>query len=225
MDAFTLHDPRRENTRKGDPIPLMTSEKIRVAGIVLAAGSSSRMGTPKQLLPFRGKTILDQVILTAKLSDLDPIVVVLGHGAAAIRKKVDLTDICVVENSDHAAGQSSSLKKGVAAVGHQCDGAMFLLGDQPLVAHETINTLIRAFRAALPPIVIPFCNGKRGNPVIIHHQLFSLVDTLTGDTGARALFDRYRESILVVNTDDTGILFDVDTVVDFRKLQRLAVKP
>ncbi|GAB6143593.1 molybdenum cofactor cytidylyltransferase [Desulfocicer niacini] len=202
----------------------MQAKIIKVAGIVLAAGSSSRMGRPKQLLPFRGRTLLDQVISHALKSDLDPIVVVLGHGADTIRKQVALAGVCVVENEDYAVGQSSSLKKGLTSVEHRCDGAMFLLGDQPLVDHGVINTLIRAFQAALPPIVIPFCNGKRGNPVIIHHHIFPLIYSLSGDAGARKLFARYQEGLLAVETGNDGILFDVDTLDDFQKLQSLAVK-
>ena len=198
----------------------MKPEMSRVAGIVLAAGSSSRMGRPKQLLPFRGRTLLDQVIDHALKSALDPIVVVLGHGADSIRTQVDLTSICVVENKDYITGQSSSLKRGLDSVAHCCEGAMFLLGDQPLVDHVVINNLIRAFQGALPSITIPLCNGKRGNPVIIHHHLFPLIKSLTGDAGARRLFDRYQESLLTVETGNDGILFDVDTIADYQKLQR-----
>ena len=203
---------------------LMKAEKIRVAGIILAAGCSSRMGSPKQLLPFKGTTILDQVVSHALDSDLDSVVVVLGNAAETIQKRVDLTCVGVVENLDHAEGQSSSLKKGLAAVADGCEGAMFLLGDQPLVGHETINLLIQTFLGALPPIVAPFYRGKRGNPVIIHQDLFPMIDTLTGDTGARKLFDLYREAILAVDTRDSGILFDVDTQEDFQKLQDLKGK-
>ena len=202
----------------------MKSERIRVAGVILAAGRSSRMGSPKQLLPCKGRTILDQVVSHALDSDLDSVVVVLGHVAETIRKRVDLTFVSVVENRDHAQGQSSSLKKGLAAVADGCDGAMFLLGDQPLVGHETINLLIQAFLGALPPIVVPLYKGKRGNPVIIHKDLFPMIETLTGDTGARKLFDLYRQSIMAVYTQERGILFDVDTLEDFQKLQDLTGK-
>jgi len=224
MDAFFLHADGLKKNPDENPIPIIKSEKIRVAGIILAAGCSSRMGRAKQLLPFKGKTLLDQVIFNARASALDSVLVVLGHGATAIRKQVDLTLVDVVENSDYALGQSSSLKKGLAAVMDRCEGAMFLLGDQPLVGSETIDTLIQTFRRALPPILIPFCKGKRGNPVVIHQTLFPLLDTLTGDTGARGLFDRYNESIMVVDIEDTGILFDVDTLDDFQKLQNLTNK-
>ena len=224
MDAFSLHAGDSDNFPGKDHIPILKPEEIKVAGIVLAAGRSSRMGRPKQLLPFKGKTLLDQVIFNAVDSDLDPVLVVLGHAAPAIRKRVDLAFVEVVENKDYALGQSSSLKKGLAAVTGRCEGAMFLLGDQPLVGSETINKLIQKFRGTLPPMVIPFYKGKRGNPVIIHQNLFPLLDTLTGDTGARGLFDRYMEHIIAVNIEDTGILFDVDTLDDFRKLQNQTVK-
>ncbi len=222
MDAFSLEACGPGNSLNEDSLSVIKEERSRVAGIILAAGSSSRMGRPKQLLAFQGKTILDNVVFNALHSELAQVIVVLGHGAPTIQKQVDFTSVHVVVNKDYAVGQSSSLKKGVVAVADCCEGAMFLLGDQPLVSHETINKLIHAFRSALSPIVIPFCKGKRGNPVIIHRDLFPQIDTLTGDAGARLLFDRYKESIMAVEIEDTGILFDVDTWKDFKELQRLA---
>lgn len=199
----------------------MKSVKTRVAGIVLAAGCSSRMGRSKQLLFFQGKPLLAHVVSNALASDLDPVVVVLGHGASTIQKNVDLALARVVVNSDYASGQSSSLKKGLACVADCCDGAMFLLGDQPLVGHETINLLIQAFQNTLPPIVIPFYKGRRGNPVIIHGDLFSRINALVGDAGARVLFNRYADTLVAVEIEDAGVIFDVDTWDDFQRLKQL----
>ena len=221
MDAFSLEACGPDNSSNEKSVSAMKQKKPQVAGIILAAGSSSRMGRPKQLLAFQGKTILDQVVFNALQSELTQVIVVLGHAAPTIQKQVDFSAVHVVVNNDYAVGQSSSLKKGVAAVADCCEGAMFLLGDQPLVGHETINELIHVFRSALSPIVIPFCKGKRGNPVIIHRDLFPQIDSLTGDVGARLLFDRYKESIMAVEVEDTGILFDVDTWKDFKELQLL----
>lgn len=199
----------------------MKSVKSRVAGVVLAAGCSSRMGRSKQLLSFQSKPLLAHVVFNALKSDLDPVAVVLGHDAATIQKRVDLALTRVVVNTDYASGQSSSLKKGLASVADCCEGAMFLLGDQPLVGHETINLLIQAFRNTLSPIVIPFYKGRRGNPVIIHGDLFSQMSTLGGDAGARVLFNRYADTLMAVEVEDAGVIFDVDTWEDFQRLKQV----
>ncbi|MCK5098765.1 MAG: nucleotidyltransferase family protein, partial [Desulfobacteraceae bacterium] len=140
----------------------MTTLNKKVAGVILAAGSASRMGSIKQLLPFRGKAILDHVIANAHKSALHEIILVLGYCSDKIKRELDLAGIKFVINKEYQKGQSGSLKKGLENVSINCDGAMFLLGDQPLVTDTIINKLIYAFETSDLPVVIPYCNGKRG---------------------------------------------------------------
>ena len=194
----------------------------KVTGIILAAGSASRMGSLKQLLPFRGKTILDNVIANAHKSKLNETILVLGYCADKIKQNLDLPDgspgIRIVINKEYKKGQSSSLKKGLENISVNCDGAMFLLGDQPLVTDIIINKLILAFETSIAPIVIPYCNGKRGNPVIIAKSLFFRLKSLSSDTGARVFFKEFEHEILKVPVNDNAILEDIDTKGDYEKL-------
>ena len=190
----------------------------KIAGVILAAGSASRMGKTKQLLPFGENTLLGQVVQTAGDSMLHEIIVVLGHNADKIEESIDLSDAQVVRNTEYPKGQSTSLIKGLENVSSICDAAIFLLGDQPLITAAIINKLIDAFETSTAPIVIPYCNGKRGNPVIIARALFHRLKSLSGDTGPRVLFDEFKKSVLKVSVPDEAILTDVDTKDDYEKL-------
>lgn len=198
----------------------MSVSSKKISGIILAAGSASRMGKTKQLLPFGKNTLLGQVIQNAGKSALHEIIVVLGHCAEKIEQAIDLSGTKVVRNAAYSKGQSTSLIKGLENVSPICDAAIFLLGDQPLVTAAIINRLIHAFETSTAPIIIPYCNGKRGNPVIIARPLFHRLKSLSADTGARALFDEFKKSILKVSIPDKAILVDVDTIDDYEKLKK-----
>ncbi len=190
----------------------------KIAGVILAAGSASRMGKTKQLLPFEKNTLLGQVIQNAGESTLHEIIVVLGYSADKIEKAIDLSGTKIVRNTAYSKGQSTSLIKGLENISSICDAAIFLLGDQPLVSAAIINRLIDAFETSIAPIIIPYCNGKRGNPVIIARSLFYRLKSLSGDTGPRVLFDEFKESILKVSIPNEAILVDVDTKNDYKNL-------
>ncbi|MBT3176812.1 MAG: molybdenum cofactor cytidylyltransferase [Desulfobacula sp.] len=196
----------------------MNFSSKKIAGVILAAGSASRMGKTKQLLPFGKTTLLGQVILNARESALDEIIVVLGHNAHKITQTLDLRHIKIIRNKEYSKGQSTSLIKGLENVSAQCDAAMFLLGDQPLVNAAIINHLIIDFERARKSIIIPYFNDKRGNPVIIARPLFHRLESLSADTGARVIFDEFKKSILKVQIPDKAILVDVDTMDDYEKL-------
>jgi molybdenum cofactor cytidylyltransferase len=200
----------------------MKALKKKVAGVILAAGSSSRMGKTKQLLPFKGKTILDHVLGNAQKSALHELILVLGHCADEIIQSLDLPayfpDIKIVINKEYQKGQSESLKKGLEKVSGNYDGAMFILGDQPLVTDVIINKLLYAFESSDSSFVVPYCNEKRGNPVIIAKSLFHRLQSLTQDTGARVLFKEFEHEILKVSITDKAILEDMDTKEDYEKL-------
>lgn len=196
----------------------MSSPDKKIAGIILAAGSASRMGKTKQLLPFGESTLLGRVIQNARNSRLHEIIVVLGHDADKISRTIDLAGTRVIRNTAYAKGQSTSLIKGVEAVSSSCDAAMFLLADQPLVTAAIINRLADAFETGNAPIAIPYCNGKRGNPVIIARPLFHRLASLSADTGARVLFEEFKDTILKVSIPDDAILVDVDTLADYQTL-------
>ena len=142
------------------------SKPGKTAGIILAAGMGTRMGTQgsiKQLLPLGGRPILEHVIQNGLDADLTPLILVLGHGATKILDSLLESRARVVINCRYKSGMSASIRAGLAAVGPRCDGAMFLLGDQPLVDSAVLKKLIKA--ATDHTIVIPTFEGKKGNPV------------------------------------------------------------
>lgn len=195
----------------------MALEK-KISGILLAAGTASRLGKTKQLLPFRGSTLLGRAMGNAAASDLDELIVVLGHDADRIMKSLDFSGIGIVINKEYSKGQSTSLIKGLEAVSPFCAGALFLLADQPLVTPDIINCLIKAFQVSEAPLVIPFYQGRRGNPVLVARSLFPRLLSLSSDTGARVVFDEYKDSILRVDVETDAVLVDVDTVQDYETL-------
>lgn len=194
------------------------SHPHRVAAIILAAGEGSRMGTTKQLLPFRGKTILECVVDNALASSLHQVVVVLGHQADLLMPLLKNRAVHVVINNDYRRGQSSSLKAGLRALTEQTGAALFMLGDQPLVTPETINRILEAYRHSPAPVVLPVFDGKRGNPVLFSRETFQKMQLLGDDCGARPLFEEYAGRIVTVPVEDGSIHFDVDTEADYRRL-------
>lgn len=192
-----------------------------VVGVILAAGEGSRMGAVKQMLRFRGRTILECVIDNAIASTLQKVVVVIGHRVDLIEPMLTGKDVTIVINGEYKTGQSSSIKAGLRALPEQTGAVLFMLGDQPLVTPETINLIVNAFQDSHSHIVLPACNGKRGNPALFSRETFTRMETLSGDCGARPLFQEYAGHILQVPVGDRSIHFDVDTEEDYRRLLEL----
>ncbi|TWJ13190.1 molybdenum cofactor cytidylyltransferase [Geobacter argillaceus] len=190
----------------------------RVAGIVLAAGKATRMGRTKQLLPFRGKSVLEWVVDHALASGLHRVVVVLGHDAELLEPLLRERDVTVVVNPQYGEGQSSSLKAGLGALTNETEAALFLLGDQPLVTPEIIDRILSAYAASPSPIVMPVCEGRRGNPVLFARETFPAMRNLSGDCGARGIFEQYAGRILAVPVESQAILADIDTEEDYQRL-------
>jgi len=190
----------------------------KVAGIVLAAGKSSRMGQTKQLLPYRGRTILECVVDSALASSLHRVIVVIGHQAELIEPMLQGRGVTVIVNPLYTTGQSSSLQAGLRALTYESDAALFLLGDQPLVTPQTIDRVIAAYQESRSPIVVPVSAGRRGNPALFSRETFPSIQRLSGDCGARPLFEEYAERLLALPVPTSDILFDVDTDEDYRRL-------
>lgn len=183
-----------------------------VSAVVLAAGMGTRMGSVKQLLPLRGKPLLEHVLDTLRVSEVREIVLVLGFAADEIQHRIPLPSEKIVINDAYREGMASSLRAGISAIAANSAAALIVLADQPFVRASTINQIIAAPRT----IVVPTYNGMRGNPVLIGRALFPEVLRLSGDVGCRALFSAHAEEIVSVPVDDSGILADFDTKEDWR---------
>src|SRR5215211_4995806 len=142
----------------------------RVTGLVLAAGGSRRLGQPKQLLPYRGATLLDHTLGTARACGFDQLVCVIGGAAEAIRATVDLSGAEVVENSEFGEGCSSSIAAALDAVDERTDVLVLLLGDQPGVTPATVEALL-AGRGDAPLALCGYDNG-RGHPFAFGRSIF-----------------------------------------------------
>ncbi|MBW3631910.1 MAG: nucleotidyltransferase family protein [Chloroflexi bacterium] len=165
-----------------------------IAGIVLAAGRSSRLGRPKQLLPVLGEPLLRHTVHRVLASSLDNVVLVVGHNADAIRDAVAGLSLDVVFNPDAALGQSTSVRAGLAALSPDNDAAIFILGDQPGIDPNVIDALISAWRESQAPILAPHYEDGMGNPVLFDRRVFPELAALQGDTGARPVVQAYHAS-------------------------------
>jgi molybdenum cofactor cytidylyltransferase len=189
-----------------------------IVGVILAAGSSSRLGRPKQLLPLGDRPVLDHTVANAAASSLDGLIVVLGHEAAAIEAQVDLGPARVVRNDAYREGQSTSLRAGLAALPTDTAAALFILGDQPLIGPAILDALITAYRRTAASIVMPTYDGQRGNPVLIARALFPDLARITGDQGARGVIRAHATEVLDVPIPGPPPTDDLDTQEDYDRL-------
>jgi molybdenum cofactor cytidylyltransferase len=193
-----------------------------VSAVILAAGTSTRMGQPKQLLPLNGTTLLACAIENVRSAGLAEIVLVLGASAEVIRRELPrslLEGLQVVINQTYAEGMASSLRKGLSALHPQSAAALIILGDQPLVRPQTLREIVAGYHCSGAKIVIPSHQGKRGNPVLLSRSVFPEVMALEGDTGCRAIFSNHFDAIFKVEVEDQGILLDIDNQDDYDRLK------
>jgi molybdenum cofactor cytidylyltransferase len=191
-------------------------KKPPVAGIILAAGRSRRMGRDKLLLDWQGKPILQHVIDAACGSDLSPLLLVVNQENTVLINHINLEPCRLIRHRGEV--YSDSLRAGLAALDANCAGVMFLLGDQPLVTTETIAQLIAAFQLEPDRWVAPLFQGRRGNPVIAPAAWFDHIHSLQGDTGPRRSLLDPAARLNLVDVADAGVVFDVDTPDDLHKL-------
>lgn len=188
-----------------------------IAAVVLAAGTSSRMGVPKQTLEYQGRAVLALVVENLLESPVDRVLVVLGYMAEEVAVVLTGFPVKLVVNSLYAAGQATSVRAGLKALGGTAEAVLFALGDQPLVKPQTVGLIIERYRVS-GGIVAPYYRGERGNPVLFGCSFFPEIEALEGDAGAREIIKRHPESLNRLDVDDPGVLFDIDTLNDYRRL-------
>jgi molybdenum cofactor cytidylyltransferase len=186
----------------------------QTAGIILAAGGSSRFGQPKQLLTWRGEPLVRHVAKTALRAGLNPVIVVLGAVADAIEPVIKDIGLRIVINQAWMDGVSTSIKTGLSALKEDVGGVIFLQADQPQIPVQLVNSLIEEHRSTLNPIVAPQIDGVRGNPVLFDQTVFPALSALEGDRGGRALFSHY--PIDWVTWHDPKALMDIDSPGDYQ---------
>jgi xanthine dehydrogenase accessory factor len=184
----------------------------RITGVVLAAGTASRMGRNKLILPVHGKPMVAHAVEAATAAGLDPVIVVTGHDAASVRQAIGKKAVTFVQNDDFARGLSTSLRAGIGAVPPEGEGAVVLLGDMPGVSAALIERVVQAFDPGEDrAICVATARGERGHPVLWGRQFFPELEALEGDAGARTVMSRYPALVCEVEADDDAPLADIDT--------------
>ncbi len=192
-------------------------QKRMVAGIILAAGGSVRMGQPKILLDWKGKPLIWHAVHKARQAGLDPVMVVLGAVMQPAVHEISEFGVTIVENPAWQNGQSTSLKTGVLALPGDVEAAIIMLADQPLVSVELLENEIDLFLNHHASLVAPRMDNHPSTPVLFARQYFEeLITGITGDQGGRTLLSKYPVTWL----DDypVEIFTDIDTLADYHNL-------
>ena len=197
----------------------MRSERAGpVAGIVLAAGFSTRMGQNKLLLRLDGESILRRSVHRALSAGLDPVIVVLGHEAERGRDELAGLAVHPVVNPDPSRGIQTSRRAGIEAVPAQARAAVLLLADMPFVTEEMIAALIRRYRETAAPLVISEYDGAQAPPTLYDRSLFPELLAAEGDEGAKRVIQRHaREAVAVAWP--AAALADLDRPEDYERLR------
>lgn len=211
-------------------MPFVVSETA-VGVILLAAGASSRMGEPKQLLRYGGETLLGRALRAALESPCRPVVVVLGARAEALRAEVEGQGVLVITNEAWAEGMGSSIRAGLgalrAATSEAAEAAVVLLCDQPFVTSDIIARLVEAYRARRALLVASAYESRGeqplGAPALFSRALFPELMALDGAEGAKRIIQRHAADAVCVAAQAAA--FDIDTPADYRALQAETPNP
>ncbi|MBW1999621.1 MAG: nucleotidyltransferase family protein [Deltaproteobacteria bacterium] len=193
----------------------------KVAGLILAAGASTRIGTPKQLLPAGETCLLDLVLKEAINSDLHRVYLVLGYQSDRIRARLRTDShhpkLSIVENPAYGQGMSTSIIAGLSRAETLYEDIMIILADMPFINRQVINRLLQGYlHSGLPLGAVKVC-GKRSHPVIINRLFYGELHRLKGDVGARELFTKFPDRVCVLEVDGGPYDMDIDTMEDYEK--------
>lgn len=194
--------------------------EMYVAGIILAAGTSSRTGSAnKLLLKFRSRTIIEEVLLQMTKSNVDEIIIVTGHENSRVEAAVSshLTGkVFIVHNDRYRFGRAESVKCAIRNIRDRSDAALFMVGDKPGVSTSLINKAIERFKQSKPPILYIETPVGRGHPIIFSNAIFIELLDFQGNTVGDSLVEKYRDDLIALKDDQAQI--DVDNLTDYEML-------
>lgn len=193
----------------------------QVAGLVLAAGASARMGEDKALLRWDGATFLERVISSLRTAGASPIRIVLGANHDEITARLDLAADEITHNPDWERGMLSSIQAGLASLpdnGNDIAGALVWPVDHPCVSSRLVREMIAGFVGVSPPIVLPVHQGRRGHPVLFAARLFPALMTAPVDEGARHVVRANADAILAIETDEDGVLVNLNDRESYQQI-------
>jgi molybdenum cofactor cytidylyltransferase len=189
-----------------------------LAVAILSAGASSRMGTPKALLPYRGRTFLEHLIEVTRHPRVGVTRVVLGAGADAIRQTLQLDPASVVVNDDWEKGQLSSIQAAVKSLAPgETEGMILCPVDHPLVSAKLVGRLIEEFYSSGKAVVLPTYRGRRGHPLIFRAALYGELLRASSEVGARQVVWNHADEVIEVATEEEGIVLNLNDPDTLRK--------
>ncbi|MGD2098337.1 MAG: nucleotidyltransferase family protein [Desulfobacterales bacterium] len=200
-------------------------QKNSTAGIILAAGASTRFGRPKQLVRLNGRCLVEWVLEAALNARLERVILVLGYAHQKVQqtldKKLRHPKLQIEINPHHEDGQSRSLQLGLSCVKNTYPAVMFLLADQPLVDAVTLNVLLKQFWSTDKHICVPAFAGRIGTPCIFSSHFYPQIMQIKGDMGARRIIQANPEQVQEVQVQTPRFFLDVDIPADLEKIKKL----
>lgn len=190
----------------------------KIAGIILAAGRSSRMGTPKPLLKIGRKTFLDIIKNKLLQSGIKDIYLVLGAGADRLKESLNTDKLTVIINESWSDGQLSSLKRAVESLPENTDGILMCLIDHPKVNRSTIKKLMDAAGVSPADIIVPSYRKRGGHPVIFKKSVFQAILDAPLNEGARSVIRKEEFRTLRLDIEDRAIVQDIDTREEYSRI-------
>jgi molybdenum cofactor cytidylyltransferase len=191
-----------------------------LAAVILSGGASSRMGSPKALLPYHGKTFLEHLLGVTQHPKISARRVVLGPDAEAIKKAVALSPDEVILNADWEQGQLSSIQAALRSLPPETDGILLSLIDHPLITATLVDELIEEFYKSRAPIVLPIFRGRRGHPVIFSATLYAQLLAAPLDVGARAVVWAHRGEVNEYSTTEEGCVLNLNDPEAFNQMNK-----
>jgi molybdenum cofactor cytidylyltransferase len=192
----------------------------KIGIVILAAGPSSRLGEPKQLLKYGNQNLLQNTINAAVNSKADPVIVVLGANSSEVSKEIDRSNIHVIINTEWEEGMASSVRNGLNEllfISPSTEGVIFMVCDQPHVSSELINDLVKEQTQTGKPIITCNYGEAIGPPALFHRSLFNELMELKGDVGARKIIQKHSDDVVTILFTEGKI--DIDTKEDYDALR------
>lgn len=190
----------------------------KIAGLIVVAGYSSRMGAFKPLLPMGGNTVLETAVGSLRQGGIQDIRVVTGHRAEELNPVLERLNVGIVENPRYAEGMFSSIVTGLKNLAGEAEAFFLLPGDNPLIRRRSIKDMVRAYRKTGAAVVYPVFNGHRGHPPLISANCFKNILDSDGVGGLRNILAQFAADSAEVEVADQWVLLDIDTIEDYERL-------
>jgi molybdenum cofactor cytidylyltransferase len=188
-----------------------------IYAIVLAAGSSRRMGVQKLLLPFGGTTVITHIVDQLLASALDAVHVVVGSQADQVSRGLSGRPVSIVTNADYESGMLSSVRCGLRSLPRQCRAVLVVLGDQPSITSQLVDQILQASANTAKPILVPLYNRKRGHPVLFSTAYRDEILKRYDSVGLRGLLHAHPDDVFELVVSTASVLSDMDYPADYQR--------